>query len=85
MCARLFQESRLGIELTRQVRRAKPDVALLSNMPIPTLVVTAAVLKRLGIPWVLWHQDVTAVALKSFAAAEVADAMGIAAKVFGAG
>ncbi|KOV59306.1 glycosyltransferase family 4 protein [Streptomyces sp. MMG1121] len=82
---RLFQESLLGMELTQQVRRAKPDVALLSNMPIPTLVVTAAVLKRLGIPWVLWHQDVTAVALKSFAAAEVADAMGIAAKVFGAG
>ncbi|MFH9090039.1 glycosyltransferase family 4 protein [Streptomyces sp. NPDC017673] len=82
---RLGQETRLGLELARQVRREKPDVALLSNMPIPVLVVTAAVLKRLRIPWVLWHQDVTAVALKSFAAADVAKSMGLAAKVFEAG
>ncbi len=60
-------------------------MALLSNLPIPVLVVAAAVLRRLRIPWVLWHQDVTAVALKSFAAEGVARSMGIAAKVFGAG
>lgn len=82
---RLRQETLLGFELARQVRREKPDVVMLSNMPIPTLVVAAAALRRLRIPWVLWHQDVTAVALKSFAAADVAKAMGIAAKVFGAG
>ncbi|PKW05041.1 Glycosyltransferase involved in cell wall bisynthesis [Streptomyces sp. 1222.5] len=82
---RLAQETRLGLELARQVVREKPDVALLSNLPIPVLVATAAVLRRLGIPWVLWHQDVTAVALKSFAAGDVARSMGIAAKVFGAG
>ncbi|MCZ0990572.1 glycosyltransferase family 4 protein [Streptomyces diastatochromogenes] len=82
---RLHQETRLGLELARQVRREKPDVVLLSNLPIPVLVVTAAVLKRLRIPWVLWHQDVTAVALRSFAAAQVAKSMGLAAKVFGAG
>ncbi|ALO99463.1 Lipopolysaccharide biosynthesis protein [Streptomyces hygroscopicus subsp. limoneus] len=82
---RLGQETRLGLELARQVRREQPDVALLSNLPIPVLVVTAAVLKRLRIPWVLWHQDVTAVALESFAAADVAKSMGVAAKVFGAG
>ncbi|MEV5177380.1 glycosyltransferase family 4 protein [Streptomyces flaveolus] len=82
---RLGQETLLGLELARQVRREKPDVALLSNLPIPVLAVTAAVLKRLRIPWVLWHQDVTAVALKSFAAADVAKSMGLAAKVFEAG
>ncbi|MET9447468.1 glycosyltransferase family 4 protein [Streptomyces cinerochromogenes] len=82
---RLGQETRLGLELARQVRREKPDVALLSNLPIPVLVATAAVLGRLRIPWVLWHQDVTAVALKSFAAGGVARSMGLAAKVFGAG
>ncbi|MET9057966.1 glycosyltransferase family 4 protein [Streptomyces antibioticus] len=82
---RLRQETLLGLELARQVRREKPDVALLSNLPIPVLVVAAAVLRRLRIPWVLWHQDVTAVALKSFAAEGVARSMGIAAKVFGAG
>ncbi|MFF8193486.1 glycosyltransferase family 4 protein [Streptomyces bobili] len=80
---RLCQETLLGLELARQVRREKPDVALLSNLPIPMLVAAAAMLKRLGIPWVLWHQDVTAVALKTFVG--VAKSMGVAARVFGAG
>ncbi|MFJ8537541.1 glycosyltransferase family 4 protein [Streptomyces sp. NPDC093591] len=79
---RLFQETRLGLELARQVRREKPDVAMLGNLPIPTLVVAASALKTLGIPWVLWHQDITAVALRSFAAAGVSRLMGIAARVF---
>ncbi|MFF3374766.1 glycosyltransferase family 4 protein [Streptomyces sp. NPDC002680] len=82
---RLHQETLLGLELARQVRREKPDVVMLSNLPIPVLVVAAAVLRRLRIPWVLWHQDVTAVALKRFAAADVAKSMGVAATVFGAG
>lgn len=79
---RLFQETRLGLELARQVRREKPDVALLGNLPIPTLVVAASALRMLRIPWVLWHQDITAVALKSFAAAGVSRLMGVAARVF---
>lgn len=79
---RLFQETRLGLELARQVRREKPDVAMLGNLPVPTLAVAAAALKALRIPWVLWHQDITAVALKSFAAAGVSRLMGIAARVF---
>jgi glycosyltransferase involved in cell wall biosynthesis len=79
---RLFKETRLGLELARQVRREKPDVAMLANLPIPTLVVVASALKTLRIPWVLWHQDITAVALKSFAAAGVSKLMGVAARVF---
>ncbi|SDN06116.1 Glycosyltransferase involved in cell wall bisynthesis [Streptomyces sp. cf386] len=79
---RLFQETRLGLELARQVRREKPDVAMLGNLPIPTLVVAASALRALRIPWVLWHQDITAVALKSFAAAGVSKLMGVAARVF---
>ncbi|MGN9761859.1 glycosyltransferase family 4 protein [Streptomyces sp. SD31] len=79
---RLFQETRLGLELARQVRREKPDVAMLGNLPIPTLVVAAAALKTLRIPWVLWHQDITAIALRSFAAAGVSRLMGVAARVF---
>ncbi|MFD0005221.1 glycosyltransferase family 4 protein [Streptomyces sp. NPDC127178] len=79
---RLFKETRLGLELARQVRREKPDVAMLANLPIPTLVVAASALKALRIPWVLWHQDITAVALKSFAAAGVSKLMGVAARVF---
>ena len=38
---RLFQETRLGLELARQLRRERPEVALLGNLPIPTLVVAA--------------------------------------------
>ncbi|MFD7458365.1 MULTISPECIES: glycosyltransferase family 4 protein [unclassified Streptomyces] len=79
---RLFQETRLGFELARQVRRERPRVALLGNLPIPTLSVAALMLGALRIPWVLWHQDVTAIALKSFAAAGVSRLMGVAAKVF---
>lgn len=79
---RLFQETRLGLELARQVRREKPDVAMLGNLPIPTLVVAAAALRALRIPWVLWHQDITAIALRSFAAAGVSQLMGVAARVF---
>ncbi|MGW6734734.1 glycosyltransferase family 4 protein [Streptomyces sp. NPDC055013] len=79
---RLFKETRLGLELARQVRREQPDVAMLANLPVPTLVVAASALKALRIPWVLWHQDVTAVALKSFAAAGVSRLMGVAARVF---
>ncbi|MEY9993530.1 colanic acid biosynthesis glycosyl transferase WcaI [Streptomyces sp. V4I8] len=78
---RLFQETRLGLELARQVRREKPDVAMLANLPIPALVVAAAALETQRIPWVLWHQDITAVALKSFAAAGVSRLMGVAATV----
>ncbi|MFI8965427.1 glycosyltransferase family 4 protein [Streptomyces sp. NPDC053493] len=79
---RLFQETRLGLELARQVRREKPDVAMLGNLPVPSLVVAAAALRALRIPWVLWHQDIAAVALRSFAAAGVSRLMGVAARVF---
>jgi glycosyltransferase involved in cell wall biosynthesis len=79
---RLFQETRLGCELARQVRRERPDVALLGNLPIPALAVAALTARALRVPWVLWHQDITAVALRSFAAAGVSKLMGIAARVF---
>ncbi|MFI8190795.1 glycosyltransferase family 4 protein [Streptomyces sp. NPDC085946] len=82
---RLFQETRLGVELARQVRRERPDVALLGNLPVPALAVTALAAGALRVPWVLWHQDVTAVALRSFAAAGVSKLMGVAARVLGQG
>jgi colanic acid biosynthesis glycosyl transferase WcaI len=64
---RLVQELRFGIELARQVRRTKPDVALVANVPIPTLTIFAMAMLVLRVPWVLWHQDVQAVAIRSFA------------------
>jgi glycosyltransferase involved in cell wall biosynthesis len=68
---RLVQELRLGIELARQVRRARPDVALVGNAPIPTLAVFTVAMLALRLPWVLWHQDVQAVAIRSFAGAKL--------------
>src|SRR3546814_438640 len=64
---RLLVELQVGFELLRQVRRTKVDVAMLSNAQIPTLVVFAIGMLLLRKPWVLWHQDVYAVAIKSFA------------------
>lgn len=64
---RLLQELRFGLLLARQIRREKPDVVMFSTTPVPTLVVVAAYLLVLRVPWVLWHQDVQAVAIRSFA------------------
>ena len=60
---RLVQELRYGVQLVRQVRRRRPDVVLVANAPIPTLVVLAASSGLRRMPWVLWHQDVQAVAI----------------------
>ncbi len=38
-----------------------------SNVPIPTLVLFAFAMLLMRTPWVLWHQDVQAVAIRSFA------------------
>lgn len=64
---RFFTELRLGVQLARRVRRARPDVVMVSTAPVPTTVVLALVLAVLRVPWVLWHQDVQAVALRAFA------------------
>jgi glycosyltransferase involved in cell wall biosynthesis len=64
---RLLQELRFGAQLARQARRVKPDVVLVSNVPIPTLVPFVMALLVMRTPWVLWHQDVQAIAIRSFA------------------
>jgi colanic acid biosynthesis glycosyl transferase WcaI len=64
---RLLQEIKWGFDLIRQVRRTKPDVVLVSNAQIPTLMIFATAMVVLRVPWVLWHQDVYAVAVRSFA------------------
>jgi glycosyltransferase involved in cell wall biosynthesis len=81
---RLLQELGLGVELVAQVRRLRPDVVMASNVPIPTLVVLALVLRVRGIPWVLWHQDVQAVAIRSFAGSKLSRAFAVVAVLIGA-
>jgi glycosyltransferase involved in cell wall biosynthesis len=80
---RLLQELRLGVELVRQVRRLRPDVVMAANVPIPTLVILALVLRLSGTPWVLWHQDVQAVAIRSFAGSKLSRAFAVVATVIG--
>jgi glycosyltransferase involved in cell wall biosynthesis len=82
---RLLQELRFGVELVRQVRRTTPDVVMASNVPIPTLVILAFVLRLRGVPWVLWHQDVQAVAIRSFAGSKLSKSFAVVAAVIGAG
>jgi glycosyltransferase involved in cell wall biosynthesis len=82
---RLLQELRFGVELARQARRTRPDVVMASNVPIPTLVILAFVLRLRGIPWVLWHQDVQAVAIRSFAGSKLSRAFAVVAALIGAG
>ncbi|RHW29160.1 glycosyltransferase WbuB [Nocardioides immobilis] len=68
---RLVQELRYGVQLARQVRRSRSDVALLGNVPVPTLLVITAVLMVTRTPWVSWQQDVQGVAMRSFAGSKL--------------
>lgn len=68
---RVFQELGLGLALARQIRRERPDAVMVANTPVPTLVVMALVLFVRRTPWVLWHQDVQAVAIRSFAGTQL--------------
>ena len=68
---RLGQELRFGVQLAWQVRRRRPNVVLVANTPVPTMVVLALYLRVRGVPLVLWHQDVQGVAIRSFAGAKL--------------
>jgi len=76
---RLFQELGFGLQLVGQARRVRPDVVMAANVPIPTLMVLAAYLAVRRIPWVLWHQDVQAVAIRSFAGKKLSRAFSLVA------
>ena len=76
---RLLQELWIGVQLARHVRRERPDAALISNVPVPTLAVFALVMWVLRTPWALWHQDVQAVAVRSFAGHQLSRAYRVVA------
>ncbi len=77
---RLVQELRLGLELARQTRRIRPDVALVGNTPIPTLAIFTVAMLVMRLPWVLWHQDIQAVAIRSFAGGKLSPKFRLVAK-----
>lgn len=76
---RLLQEIKLGFELVRLIRRERPDAVMVANVPIPTLSVMALFLLLFRTPWVLWHQDVQAVAIRSFAGEKLSPAFRLVA------
>jgi colanic acid biosynthesis glycosyl transferase WcaI len=82
---RLLQEVRWGLDLIRQVRRTRADVVLVSNAQIPTLIVFALAMAVLRVPWVLWHQDVYAVAVRSFAGDKLSGSFRLVARCFDIG
>jgi glycosyltransferase involved in cell wall biosynthesis len=73
------------MQLARQVRRRRPDVVLLGNTPVPTMVLLTAYLRARGIPLVLWQQDVQGVAISSFAGAKLGRAFRLVAEAIGIG
>src|ERR1700712_3102262 len=38
---RIVQELRFGVQLARQVRRRRPDVVMVANTPVPSMVLLA--------------------------------------------
>lgn len=81
---RFFQELLIGWDQARQALRVRPDVLLLSTTPVPSMVVLASVLALRGIPWVLWHQDVQAIAMRRFAGSKLPWWFRLAAQVIAA-
>ncbi|MCX6399650.1 MAG: glycosyltransferase family 4 protein [Propionibacteriales bacterium] len=82
MAQRLVREVSRGFELVRHVRRVGPEVTLVSNVQIPTLVIFAFAMAVLRKPWVLWHQDVYAIAVKSFSGSKLPKHFAVVAWAF---
>jgi glycosyltransferase involved in cell wall biosynthesis len=80
--SRLVRELQRGFALRAQARRVRADVVLVSNAQIPTLVVFAALMALARRPWVLWHQDVYAIAVRSFAGKRLGRAFRLVAACF---
>lgn len=80
--SRLWREIKRGFELVQHVREVDPDIVMLSNVQIPTMVIFAAVMAVLRRPWILWHQDVYAVALRKLAGTKLSPRFRIVAKLF---
>ena len=55
---RVAQELRYGLRLGRSLRRSRPDVIMMCNIPLLAHAVAAALVRAAGIPMVFWHQDV---------------------------
>ena len=61
--ARLRFERSYVKSLAGAVVRSRPDVVVLTNVPLMTLSAVRKILARHGIPVILWHQDLFSVAM----------------------
>lgn len=82
---RALREFQYGVELAGLLRRERPTLVMSANASIPTLVVMVLYLWLRRIPWVLWHQDVHALAVGKIAAERRSPLYKLAAKVITAG
>jgi glycosyltransferase involved in cell wall biosynthesis len=64
---RVRQEIKYAQLAAKAIRAHKPDVALLSNVPLLTLFFLTRALQRYRVPYVFWQQDVTSDAIGSLA------------------
>ena len=61
---RIRQEIGYGIQLARRLMDARPDVVVLSNVPLVAHAIVAVCLAAARIPMVFWHQDIYSVAIR---------------------
>lgn len=80
--SRLGREIKRGFQLYRHVREVDPDIVMLSNVQIPTMVIFAAIMAVVRRPWVLWHQDVYAIALRKLAGTKLSGKFRVVAWAF---
>ncbi|MGH9211169.1 MAG: glycosyltransferase family 4 protein [Acidimicrobiales bacterium] len=78
---RVVQELAYGRRFVAAARRFRPDVVLACNVPLLAQVEAARWLRRAGIPWVFWMQDLYSVA----AGAEAEVRAGIVGRAIGHG
>lgn len=55
---RVLQELQYARVASKAIRAARPEVALLSNIPLLALLLVSMSLRVRGLPYVFWHQDV---------------------------
>ena len=65
--ARLRQELQYARMSARAILAARPDVAVLSNIPLLSLFILTLLLRLRRVPYVFWHQDIYSEAIRVIA------------------
>src|SRR5262249_19662746 len=78
---RLQQELRYARTAAKAIAEARPDVAVLCNIPLLSNYFLAVSLRRRKIPYVFWHQDVYSHAIGGVARQKLGKVGGVVARV----